>query len=96
MIVPKWQIEATNTINNDKLNMEFVRVSYDKVPDGEATPTDEDYKNFLNKNKGKYTTTEETRIIDYAMFNVLPTKADSLFIKSNLLTLKADFQISNK
>ena len=44
MIVPKWQAEVVNQLNNDKLTMEFVRVTYDKVPDADVKLTDEDYK----------------------------------------------------
>lgn len=92
MIVPKWQAEVVNQLNNDKLTMEFVRVTYDKVPDADIKLTDEDYKNFMAKTPLKYTNTEETRLIDYAAFSVMPTAADSARIKETLMALKAEFK----
>ncbi|MBK8701352.1 MAG: peptidylprolyl isomerase [Saprospiraceae bacterium] len=95
MIVPKWQTEVVNQLNNDKLTMEFVRVGFDKVPDTEIKLTDEDYKNFMAKTPGKYTIAEETRTVDYATFNVAPTTADSVAIHTGLEALKAEFNATN-
>ncbi len=92
MIVPKWQAEVVNGLNNDKLNFEFVRVGYDKVADTEVKLTDDDYKNFLAKNPAKYTNAEETRIVDYASFNVVPSLKDSMAIRDTLLSLKNGFR----
>ena len=95
MIVPKWQAEVVNQLNNDKLTMEFVRVTYDKVPDTELKLTDEDYKNFMAKSPLKYTNTEETRTINYVQFPVAPTAADSSRIRETLAGLKAEFVSTN-
>ncbi|MBK7219898.1 MAG: peptidylprolyl isomerase [Saprospiraceae bacterium] len=92
MIVPKWQAEVVNQLNNDKLTIEFVRVTYDKIPNDQVKLTDEDYKNFMSKSPAKYSTTEETRLIDYATFSVLPTSVDSAAVRNNLASLKAEFK----
>ncbi len=94
MIVPKWQAEVMNGINNDKVNFEFVKVGFDKVADTEIKLTDDDYKNFLAKNPLKYDIPEETRMLDYASFNVNPTLADSNKIKADLLKIKANFRVA--
>jgi peptidyl-prolyl cis-trans isomerase D len=91
MIVPKWQAEVVNQLNNDKLTLEFVRVTYDKIPNDQVKLTDEDYKNFMAKSPAKYSTTEETRLIDYATFSVLPTAEDSAAVKNSLASLKSEF-----
>lgn len=91
MIVPKWQAEVVNALNNDKATFEFVRVGYDKIADTEVKLTDDDYKNFLAKNPAKYTNPDETRIIDFAAFNVVPSVKDSMVIRDSLLALKAGF-----
>lgn len=92
LIVPKWQAEVINQLNNEKITMEFVRITYDKIPSDQVKPTDEDYKNFLAKSPAKYTSTEESRMIDFATFSVLPTSADSARIKSTLDALKQEFR----
>ena len=46
----------------------------------------------MAKSPLKYTNTEETRLIDYAAFSVLPTAGDSARIKETLMALKAEFK----
>lgn len=92
MIVPKWQLEVMNQINNDKVTFQFVRVGYDKVTDEEVKLTDDDYINFMKKNPLKYTNKEETRIINFVNFPVIPTLADSQKIKSDLAGLVPEFK----
>jgi peptidyl-prolyl cis-trans isomerase D len=92
MIVPKWQAEVVNSLNNDKVNFEFVKVGFDKIPDTELKLTDEDYKTFLAKNPLKYTVNEETRLIDFATFNVVPSLADSNNLKNSLFAMRSEFR----
>jgi peptidyl-prolyl cis-trans isomerase D len=96
MIVPKWQAEVLNQISGETVSFDFVRVGYDKIPDAEVKLTDEDYKNFLAKNAGKYTTTDETRNIEYASFTVEATKEDSALLIANLKKLKSEFRSTTK
>jgi peptidyl-prolyl cis-trans isomerase D len=91
IIIPKWQKDISNQLANEKLNIEFVKVGYDKVADTEIKLTDDDYKAFLAKNPGRYTNEEETRIIQYAALQVLPTKGDSTEILNKLASLKSQF-----
>lgn len=92
MIVPKWQSEVSNQLNNDKISFQFVRVGYESVKDEEVKLTDEDYMNFMKKNPLKYTNKEETRVISYVNFPVIPTVADSQKIKSDLAELMPAFK----
>lgn len=94
IIAPKWQTEVVNQLNNDKITFEFVRVGFDKVDDKEVNLTDDDYKNFLAKNPGKYNLTDENRMIDYVAVNVTPTKDDTIKVVSKLQDLKSGFRTS--
>jgi peptidyl-prolyl cis-trans isomerase D len=91
-MAPKWQTEVTNQLNNDKITFEFVRVGFDKVDDKDVTLTDEDYKNYLAKNSGKYTLTDENRLIDYVAFNVTPSLQDTQDIIAKLRSLRSEFR----
>jgi peptidyl-prolyl cis-trans isomerase D len=94
MIIPKWQLEIMNNINNDNVTFEFVQVGFDKVQDSEIKITDEDYVNFMKKNPLKYTNKEETRTLSYVNFPVNPSKEDSMKIIANLSQLKPEFRAS--
>jgi peptidyl-prolyl cis-trans isomerase D len=75
--VPSWQAEMTFRESNENMDYLAVRVPYDKVPDADAVPADADYSAYLKENPTLYEQKEESRIIDYAVFDVMPTKADS-------------------
>jgi peptidyl-prolyl cis-trans isomerase D len=93
-ITPKWMVTAMNNINNEKIDVDFVRVAFDKVSDADAKLTDDDYKTFLAKYPGRYKIDEETRTVQYAAFPVSATKADSMAIMSKLTELKTQFSSS--
>ena len=77
LYAPKWQAEMTFRENNERLDFRYVRVPFDKVKDEEAPVTDADYQAFLKENPKLYDQPEETRIVNYISFDVLPTAADS-------------------
>jgi peptidyl-prolyl cis-trans isomerase D len=77
LYAPKWQAEMIFRENNERLDFRYVRVPFDKVKDEEAPVTDADYQAFLKENPKLYDQQEETRIVNYITFDVLPTTADS-------------------
>ncbi|MBK6933451.1 MAG: peptidylprolyl isomerase [Saprospirales bacterium] len=74
---PAWQAEMTFKENNQRIDFNYVRIPYDKIPDAEAEPTDADYTAYLKDNPRLYDQTEETRVVDYLVFDVYPTSGDS-------------------
>ncbi|MCB9305285.1 MAG: peptidylprolyl isomerase [Lewinellaceae bacterium] len=77
LYAPKWQAEMVFRENNQRLDFSYVRIPYDKVTDAEAPVTDADYEAFLKENPHLYDQKEETRVIDYVTFDVVPTATDS-------------------
>lgn len=60
---------------NDKRTAEVYAVRYTTVPDSTVVLTAQDNKAFYEANKNKYQT-DETRSIDYIIFDVKPSQAD--------------------
>lgn len=77
LYAPKWQAEMVFRENNERLDFRYVRIPFDKVKDEEAPVTDADYQAFLKENPKLYNQQEETRIVSYITFDVIPTPADS-------------------
>jgi peptidyl-prolyl cis-trans isomerase D len=77
LFTPKWQAEMVYRETNERLDFTYVRIPFDKVKDEEAPVTDADYKAFLKENPHLYDQQEETRVVNYVMFDVVPTAADS-------------------
>lgn len=77
LYAPKWQAEMVFRESNERLDFRYVRISFDKVKEEEASVTDADYQAFLKENPRLYDQPEETRIVNYISFDVIPTAADS-------------------
>lgn len=77
MYTPRWQAEMVFKESNERRDMAAVRVPYDKVKDDEVQITDSDYENYLDENPHLYDQQEESRILSYVAFDVLPSKADT-------------------
>ncbi len=74
---PSWQAEMAYRESNQRANFLYARIPYDRVPDADATPTDDDFKAYLKENPRLYYQFEETRTVEYVELNVYPTAADS-------------------
>lgn len=78
MYTPKWQAELVFKENNERRDFLAVRIPYDKISDEEAKVTDSDFEKFLDENPRLYDQEEESRIVAYLAFEVVPSKADSM------------------
>jgi peptidyl-prolyl cis-trans isomerase D len=74
---PKWQAEMGFMENNHRFNFNYVRIPYDKVDPGEVKPTDADYASYLEANKEQFYQADETRTLEFAVLDVVPTTADT-------------------
>ena len=72
---------------NDKVNLKFVRLPYQEVPDTLFKVTDADIKQYINKNKENYET-EMSRSVRYVIFPEVASEADENQIRSDLEKLK--------
>ncbi len=59
----------------------YVMVPFDKVADADVKLTDDDYKAWMKENDGAIKRKEEMRTVDFVVFNVTPTAADSTIVR---------------
>lgn len=74
---PAWMAEMIHGEQNQKIDFSFVKIPFDQVADTEVEVTDADYSAFIKKNIKKYTNDEETRTVDYVVFDVIPSAQDT-------------------
>lgn len=91
MYTPTWQAEMAYRENNERLEFRYVRLPYEKIKDEEAVLTDADFASFLKENPHLYDAQEESRVLSYAVFNVVPTGADTVSARESILKLKTDW-----
>lgn len=92
MYTPKWMVEVLNQFNTEAANALMVKIPFDVISDKQVKLTDADYTAYLNDNKAKYTNDKETRTIEYAVFDVVPTLDDSSAVFTKLADLTEDFK----
>ncbi len=91
MFTPTWMVEQYNTSKNGKATFRYVKVPFDEVDNSEVEVSDADLKNYLMENKAKYSEEEETRKINYVVFDVFPSREDSIAIRDTLARVARDF-----
>ena len=91
MYTPNWMAEAIASEQNQQVDFLYVQVPFDEIQNSELSLSDEDYNAFFEENKIQFKQDEETRKIDYVVFNVLPTAKDSTTIRQNIADLVDDF-----
>lgn len=75
---------------NKLANFKYVMLDYASVNDSEINLTDADYKEYYDKNKKAFSNPEETRTIEYVLFDAAPTAADSSSVLAEIQKLKTE------
>lgn len=88
---PDFMIEKNLKDGNTKMKLLYSKIPYSAVKDEDVKITDEDLKNYLKKNPGKFTNLEETRDLNYVVININPTAEDSTIIRNLLEEKKTAF-----
>ena len=84
IFTPRFVAENVGIKSSEKVSFDFVKIPFSNVDDSAITLEDSDYASYINDNTFKYTNEEETRVLEYAKLDVLPTAADSIKIKADL------------
>lgn len=75
---------------NDKASAEVVALRYSAIPDSTVVVTDQDNKKYYQENKYRFET-DETRGIEYVVFEINPSTADDEDAMQYVESMKADF-----
>ncbi|MBR4147737.1 MAG: peptidylprolyl isomerase [Bacteroidales bacterium] len=75
---------------NVKATADVVALRYSTIPDSTVVVTDQDNKKFYQENKYRYET-DETRGIEYVVFDIKPSAQDDLDAQQYVNEMKEDF-----
>lgn len=95
LYTPKWMAEIGHADQTQSFEVELVRIPFDEVDNSEVGLVDGDYQNYIDQRASVYKRDEETRRLDYVVFNVAPTSADSVAIREDLSQLKEEFIVAD-
>ena len=85
------ELEGENAyhMENDKVNLKFVRIPYEETPDSLFKISDNDIKKYIKENKKNYET-ETSRSVSYVVFPEDATEEDKNQIRIDLEKLKEE------
>ena len=76
-------------LENDNVNIKYVKIPYDTVEDKLIQITDSEIKNYIKNNQAKYKR-EETRNMQFVSFEENPTEDDLAMIRLKLEGIKSE------
>jgi peptidyl-prolyl cis-trans isomerase D len=82
--VPKTIASMKYHERNDSRDVRYTGVRYNLVNDSLVTPTDADYEAYYEEHKNEFKSKEETRKVDYIVWNVTPSEKDIKDIEKNV------------
>ncbi len=91
--IPKWYTTAYTGWAKAAVNVEYVLLPYASVTDEQIKITDADLKAYLNDHQKQFEQ-DEFRVLDYVVFNVVPSKEDTLAAEAALNTSFEDFKVA--
>ncbi len=91
--MPKWMAQESYKEDNTKTDFSYVKIPFDKMTN-QVEVTDADITAYLNENKDRFTNEEETRVLEYLVYDVVPSKEDSTAQFEKATQLAADFKAS--
>ncbi|MCI5083200.1 MAG: peptidylprolyl isomerase [Saprospiraceae bacterium] len=92
MYMPSWMVEMEYQAQNERVDFAYVKIPFDELDNTEVTLTDADYRAFMEEKEAQYRTEEETRQLEYVVFNVQATAEDSAQWRKQIADLVPDFR----
>ena len=77
---------------NTSASVRLVAKKFDSVADSTITVTDEDMKKYYDAHNFEFEQNDETRKVEYVVFQVTPSKQDREDLNKNIIGLKTEFQ----
>ncbi len=92
MYTPNWMAEMITEGQNQKVDFLYVQVPYDEIDNSDVSLEDADYEAYFNENKTQFILDEETRKVEYVVFDVSPSAQDSADIRGEIAALIPTFE----
>lgn len=90
--VTSLELKATNDNSGKTATANFLRLSYNSIPDSAVSTSDADLEQYYKENSYKYEQEEELRSFEYVSFDVTPSKEDTLQAKQDIEQLAKEFK----
>lgn len=75
--VPSWYAKQDYAEKNSKAAIRFVQIPYSTIDDSEISVSDSDLTAYMNSRANEFKQKEETRAVNYVVFPISPSAADT-------------------
>ncbi len=82
--VPEWIAKRNYKVMNSRVNFTYAMLPYTEIADSTIQVSEEELKKYYNENKNKFKQTEG-RVLEYVMWEFIPTAGDSAAILKSLV-----------
>lgn len=89
---PSWAVEEGYKELTEPVDFQYVKIPFDRIEDKDVTVEDGDIRAYLDENKGRFMTDEETRNLEFVSLDVIPTVADSTALRDKITGLTEKFR----
>ncbi len=89
---PSYWVEMDNELKTRSAEIDYVFVPYTSIPDADVSITDADLSSYLNANRSTYSGKKATRSMEYVVFPVKASKADTLDAQKRITAGIADLK----
>lgn len=89
------QAKNSYTERNRTVTYRIVGKNYDTVPDSTVKVSDEDFKKYYDEHKHELEQQDETRKLEYVVFQVNPTPEDRAELMTSMEQIKTQFQAAS-
>lgn len=89
---PTWMAEMGFVEQNQTIDFTYVKIPFDEIDNTEVTLSDEDYKQYIRENEARLKQEEETRKLEYVVFDILPSSQDSAELRGQIAGLIPEFE----
>ena len=84
MYTPDWMAEELAKGQNTRVDLAYVKVPYENIPDEQVQLADADYEAWVAAEGARFRRTQPGRVVRYVSFDVAPTAGDSAAIRARL------------
>ena len=91
LYVTSMEAKANYEDNSKSADINYILLDYQTIPDSTIKLSETDVKNYYEKNKFKYKQKEEERSIEYIVFDVTPSAADTISARKDIEKLSEGF-----
>ncbi len=93
---PTWMAENIQNDVGSSVNFTSYKVPFNHIPDTDVELTEDDYNAYIKAHSKQFTRKEETRDAAFVVFDIFPTKEDTLLLMEKFADLIENFRTTDE